>query len=112
MRRIYQVAAWLLLLAIVVLSVVPPDDRPLTPAPHDFEHMLIFLLTGMVFGLGYAGRHVIQVFGLVAFAAIIELIQLAIPGRHSRLSDFLVDALSVAIGVGFAIVINGRKKSI
>jgi VanZ family protein len=105
-KKLSQVAAWLLLLAIVVLSTVPPEDRPVTPAPHDIEHMGIFLLTGLSFGLGYARRYSLQLFGLVAFSAAIEMIQLVIPGRHARLSDFIVDAASASVGVGLAIAIT------
>jgi VanZ family protein len=109
MRKLFQVAAWLLLLAIVVLSVVPAQDRPVTPAPHGVEHLVIFLLAGLAFGLGYVSRHLAKIFALVAFSAAIELIQLEIPSRHARFSDFLVNALSVSIGVGLAAVIAGRK---
>src|SRR5215471_11113199 len=90
MRRLFRVAAWFLLLAIVVLSVVPPDYRPVTPAPHGVEHLVIFFLTGLAFGLGYASRPFLQIIALAAFSAGIELVQIYIPGRHARLSDFLV----------------------
>lgn len=105
MRRLFQIAAWLLLATIVVLSVVPAQDRPVTLAPHDVEHGGIFLVTGLAFGLGYARRHLAAVLGLIAFSGAIELLQLQVPGRHAQLSDFLVDALSASIGVGFASII-------
>src|ERR1700733_8102459 len=76
MRRLFQIAAWVLLMVIVVLSVVPPTNRPITPAPHNIEHLGIFLFTGLAFGLGYETRHLAQAFGLVIFSAAIELIQL------------------------------------
>ena len=44
---------WLLTLAIVVLSLVPPSLRPITPLPHKGEHFVIFMMWGMAFGLGY-----------------------------------------------------------
>jgi VanZ family protein len=109
MRRLFQIVAWLLLVAIVVLSVVPPEDRPVTPAPHDFEHVAIFVATGLAFGLGYAGRYLVQILGLIAFSAAIEIIQLGIPGPHARVSDFIVDALSVSIGVGLAFLLVEYK---
>jgi VanZ family protein len=108
MRRLFQIAAWFLLVTIVVLSVVPAEDRPVTPAPHDFEHAAIFVATGLAFGLGYSW-YLAQIFGLIAFSAAIELIQLAIPGRHARVSDFIVDALSVSIGVGIAFLLAEYK---
>jgi VanZ family protein len=104
MRRLFQIAGWFLLAAIVVLSVVPPEVRPVTPAPHDIEHLAIFLATGLAFGLGYQTRHLVQAIGLVMFSGAIELLQLGIPGRHARFTDFIVDALSICIGVGFAII--------
>jgi VanZ family protein len=100
-----RVAAWLLLIVITVLSIVPPGYRPVTPAPHDVEHLSPFVAAGLAFGLGYERRHLWQGFALVAFSAAIELIQLAIPGRHARLSDFLVDAVGACLGVGLAALI-------
>lgn len=108
MRRLFQIMAWCLVLAIIVLSFSPPQYRPVTPAPHDVEHSLIFVLTGLAFGFGYDRWRLGQAVALVAFSAGIELGQLAIPGRHSRLSDFVVDALSVSAGVGLAVLIERR----
>jgi VanZ family protein len=108
MRRLFQIAAWFLLVTIVVLSVVPPEDRPVTPAPHDLEHVAIFVAMGLAFGLGYS-RHLVQILGLMAFSGAIELIQLGIPGRHARVSDFVVDALSVSVGVGIAFMLAEYK---
>ena len=108
MRRLFQIAAWFLLVTIVVLSVVPPEDRPVTPAPHDLEHVAIFVAMGLAFGLGYS-RHLVQILALMAFSGAIELIQLGIPGRHARVSDFVVDALSVSVGVGLAFMLAEYK---
>jgi VanZ family protein len=101
--------AWLLLVAIVVLSLVPPDYRPVTPLPHDVEHVGIFFATGLTFGLGYESRRTLQAIALVLFAALIEVGQLGISGRHARLSDFAVDAGSVCIASGLAAVVVRAK---
>jgi VanZ family protein len=108
LRPLFRVAAWLLLFAIIVLSVVPPDFRPVTPAPQNVEHLAIFFLTGLAFGQGYDTRPFLQTIGLVTFSAAIELLQLSIPGRHARLSDFFVNAVSVALGVGLTALMAGR----
>jgi len=107
MRKLFQIAAWLLLIFITVLSVVPPDDRPVTSAPHDVEHAAIFAAMGLAFGLGYGSRHLLQTVGLIGFCAAIELVQLWIPGRHARISDFVVDALSASVAVGVAYIVAG-----
>jgi VanZ family protein len=111
MQRIFAAIAWLLLLLIVVLSFVPADYRPITPIPHGLEHAAIFILTGLAFGLGSTRRRYwMEIAGLVAFSAAIEIVQLGIPGRHARLHDFLVDAVSASIGVCLAFLVSRRKR--
>jgi hypothetical protein len=36
---------------------------------------------------------------LVFFSGAVEIAQLFVPGRHARLSDFIVDALAITVGV-------------
>jgi VanZ family protein len=109
MQRIFQVTAWLLALTIVILSLSPPSIRPTTGAPHNLEHLLIFLATGMAFGLGYPRRFWSLCIALLAFAAAIEIAQIWVPGRHARLSDFLVDATASCLGVGLSYVLAKFK---
>ena len=97
--KVARIAAWSLATAITVLSVVPPDLRPETIAPHDLEHFAIYLATGLAFGLGYDRRRGQLAILLVIFSGSVEIAQLFIPGRHARLSDFIVDALAVCCGV-------------
>jgi VanZ family protein len=98
-RKFYLVAAWAALLAIVVLTVVPPNLRPTTEAPHDVEHAAAFLIAGVLFGLAYPARERILTIGAVAFCAVIEILQLYVPGRHARWIDFVVDAVASVSGV-------------
>jgi VanZ family protein len=99
LRNINRVVAWLLLLAIVVLSVVPPSSRPTAFVPHNFEHAAIFLAAGISFGTAYRGGERVLSIGAIIFFAAIELTQLYVPGRHARLSDFIVDATAAVLGV-------------
>jgi VanZ family protein len=99
MAKLSKASAWLLVVAITVLSVVPSTSRPITPAAHDLEHFLIYLATGLAFGIGYPRAARRLAIGLVVFAGAIEFVQLFIPGRHSRLSDFIIDAVAVCLGV-------------
>jgi VanZ family protein len=100
MRKISRASAWLLALAILVLSLVPPSYRPITEASHNVEHLAVFLTTGFAFGVGYPDRPFALATGLVIFCGAIELAQRWVPGRHARLSDFMVDAATACIGVG------------
>jgi hypothetical protein len=72
-----KIVAWLLLLSIIVLSVVPPTFRPITVLPHGIEHLTMFSATGLAFGSVYAFRYrrTITLVSLAAgFAAGIELL--------------------------------------
>ena len=104
MRRLSQIAASLLVIGISLVSLVPPSLRPVTGTPHNFEHLAIFLLTGIAFAIGYPRRHFRQSIGLVIFSGLIEIMQLWVPGRHARLSDFIVDASAACIGVATSCV--------
>jgi len=99
MRRIAQAASWILLFSIVALSVVPVDLRPITILPHSVEHAAIFFLAGCFFGIANANHFIKTLLCLGAFSLVVEVIQIWVPGRHARVSDFLVDALSIAVGL-------------
>jgi VanZ family protein len=105
----FRIASWLLAIAIVVLSVVPPSLRPESDVPHDLEHFAIFVASGIAFGIGYSRRPGLVAIWLVIFAGAVELAQLAIPGRHARLSDFIVDALAACIGLAMASYVAERS---
>jgi VanZ family protein len=91
--------AWLVVSVIVVLTVVPPALRPSTFLPHRIEHAAIFLAAGTLFGMAYLGREWILSVRAIVFCAAIEAAQLYVPGRHARLSDFIVDATAAVFGV-------------
>jgi VanZ family protein len=99
MRRIAQAICWVLLSAIVALSITPAEMRPVTIFPHDFEHAAIYFLTGCAFGLVYSANFFNCLAGLSGFTLLVEVIQLWIPGRHARVSDFLVDAFAITAGL-------------
>ena len=102
---LWQVVTWIILLAIVFLSLVKPSLRPVTVLSHNFEHAGIFVLAGLAAGLGYPGRTLRNMIALTIFAAAIELAQLFAPGRHARWIDLAVDALAACLGVALAVVV-------
>jgi VanZ family protein len=94
-----RIIAWSLAIAIVILSLVPHTLRPGTSAPHNLEHFVIFAATGFTFGLGYKRRHDLVAICLVVFSGLIEMAQLFVPGRHARLSDLIINAVAVCVGL-------------
>jgi VanZ family protein len=106
MTRVFQVGAWLCLAAIGVLSLGAPGLRLVTFLPHNAEHFAIFALAGLAIKLGYPNRTTQHMAGLTLFAAAIELAQFYAPGRHPRISDFVVDALAACAGVVVALMLT------
>src|SRR5258708_33631261 len=92
-----RIMAWLLALAILVLSVVPAKWRPETGIPHDVEHFGIFVATGFAFGLGYVRTYaaIAIAIAMAVFAGAIETAQLFVPGRHALLMDFFLNTLAL-----------------
>jgi VanZ family protein len=101
-RDVLKFAGWLLLSGVVGLSIVPPDYRLVTGLPHNLEHFAIFLLVGLLFGLGYPYRYLVQGVVLFLFAATVELVQVWVPGRHARISDLVASVLGLLVGLGLA----------
>jgi VanZ family protein len=106
MIRLFRIFTWLSVAAIAVLSLIAPPWRPVTILPHNLEHVAIFAIAGFLAGLGYPGRPLRTLAAFVIFAGAIELAQIPVPGRHARLSDFVIDALAACAGVGAAFVIG------
>lgn len=104
-ERLGQIAAALLALAIVVLSVVPPGLRPVA-ASQSVEHLSVFLALGAAFGLSTPGRPRLQVIAVLGFTVAVELIQMVAPGRHARLSDLVVDSVGALLGLAVAAAVH------
>jgi VanZ family protein len=101
-----RILAWILAFMIAVLSVVPAWLRPETDVPHHFEHFAAFFATGIACGLGYGRRPILISAALLLFAAMIEIVQVFVPGRHARLSDFVVDGVAIVTGAILAALLR------
>jgi hypothetical protein len=95
-----RVLAWIGILAIIILSVVPAADRPVTGAGQWLEHFAAFAIVSGVFAIGYRWSLTWLLFLAVFFCAEVEVLQIPLPTRHARVSDFMVDA----IGACFAVI--------
>jgi hypothetical protein len=80
LQNVNRVMAWLLLWAVVVLSLISENSRPTTFVPHKAEHAAIFLAAGFCFGMAYLGRKWLLSIGAIIFCAAIELLQPYVSG--------------------------------
>jgi hypothetical protein len=95
-----RATAWVGIFAIIILSVVPAVDRPVTGAGQSLEHFAAFAMVGGAFVIGYRLSLMRSMFLALFFCAGIELLQVPLPTRHARVSDLLVDT----VGACFAIL--------
>jgi VanZ family protein len=88
------------ILAIIILSVVPAVDRPVTGLGQWFEHFTAFALVAGVFAIGYRISIIRLVLLAFFFCGGIELLQVPLPARHARVSDFVIDVVGSCFAIG------------
>jgi VanZ family protein len=101
-----RAAAWLLVLSAVFLTLSPQKFRPHTGFNHDLEHFLAFALVGLAFGLGYPNHRMVLALPAIAIAALMEILQLWVPGRHAYFTDFVINGLGACVGLAAAALLD------
>ncbi|MBC2886804.1 VanZ family protein [Ochrobactrum sp. CM-21-5] len=100
MKRFLRIAAWLVLVMILIVTVSPIHFRPITGEPANLERFVAFFLVGTLFALAYP-RHWLSVLLLtIGCAGLFELLQRLAPGRHGEVADFVFKAAGAIIGIG------------
>jgi hypothetical protein len=102
-RVLSRALAWIGALAIVILSVVPAVDRPITGAGQSFEHFTAFALVAGTFAIGYRLSLIRLLLLAVLFCGFVELLQVPLPTRHARVSDFSIDLVGSWVAIGFVV---------
>jgi VanZ family protein len=95
--------------AIIVLSLLPGDERPHTGASGQIEHAIAYFGTAVFLALGFRtlrGR-VAAIALLIGLAAVLEVIQRLIPGRHSQFIDWFASSSGAGFGL-FAVFLMER----
>jgi VanZ family protein len=106
-RRIVRALAWFGVSAILILSVVPANERPVTGIGQGLEHFTAFGLVAGAFAMGYR-LPLIQLLQMaLLFCGAIELLQVPLPTRHARVSDFFIDFLGSCVAI--VLVALGHK---
>jgi VanZ family protein len=106
MKILLRLGAAVLIAAVVFATLGPPRYRPHSPLGQDGEHALAFVLVGLAVGLAFTRRQLRVAAGCVVLIGLLEILQLWAPGRHARLEDFVVDAVTACIGLAGAAVLG------
>src|ERR1700712_4322537 len=101
-----RIIAWLLAASVTFATLGPASHRPHSSLGQDGEHALAFILIGVAFGLAYTEHRLrVAVIAVILIGAI-EILQFWAPGRHARLEDFIVDALTACLGLAIAAALD------
>jgi VanZ family protein len=106
MTTLLRLFAWALAAAVTFATLGPPNYRPHAAVGQNGEHALAFILVGLAFGLAYRHNRRVTALAVVAMTGAIEILQFWAPGRHARLSDFIVDALAACAGLAMAAALD------
>jgi VanZ family protein len=105
-----RVIAWSLAAAVTFATLGPPRFRPHADLGQNGEHAFAFVLVGLAFGLAYQRNRPLTALAAVAMTGVIEILQFWAPGRHARLSDFIVDALAACAGLAIAAALDWANR--
>ena len=104
-RLVIRRAAWLSILIVLLVTLVPIGLRPATGLSPNVERFCVMAAVGALFAAAYPGRFWLIVLTLSLTAAIVEPLQFIAAGRHPSLRDVEFKSLGVAIGavLGYAV---------
>jgi len=105
--KLLRGAAIAMLAALVLLTVVPADERPESFLPHHLEHFLAFGFAGTLVGIAFTMETLTMLIASACFTVGLECVQIPLPSRHARLSDVVVDTVAICAGVLLARI--GRR---
>lgn len=107
--RLLKILAWLLLAALILVTVGPIDWRPVTPFGPNLERAFALFVVGFVFALAYPRRIVLVTIALFTFTALLEAAQGLEPGRHGRVVDAIVKLSGGGIGLFLGSLLSRRQ---
>jgi VanZ family protein len=83
--------------------LAPADAIAATPLSPRHVRLAVFLLLGFMFGLAYSERPMLVLLVAIAALAMVEFAKQWVPGRHARVSDFIVNATAAVTGIIVAV---------
>src|SRR5690348_10135564 len=98
-----RVATWFCVILVIVLSLVPGQDRPRTGLAGHGEHFIAYAGTGMIAMLSYH-RRLWTIVGLSLLSSVLEILQNFIPGRSPAVLDVIFSSVGGTTGVGMAVL--------
>ena len=98
-RVLLRGAAWLSVVVIAYLSLIPHSMEVRTPLPPGIEHAVAYAGSAALLTLAYPTRTAWMIAAwLFAYSGVLELLQSLSPGRHPGLAGALWSGAGAALG--------------
>src|SRR4051812_34471891 len=104
-RTFGHAATWLCVATLVILSLVPGNERPRTGLEGQWEHFLAYAGTGLIATLAYY-RPGWTIGGLCLLSSVLELLQNFVPGRGPAVMDAMFSTAGGIAGAGMAVLMT------
>ncbi len=111
--RIFARSAFLVcLFAVIVLSLLPREQNPVTDEWDALTHILAYGVLAVLAFIGIGGWRllILSWFGLMILGAGLEAAQLFVPGRTASAADAIADFTGIVLGSFGAVCANAFLK--
>ena len=114
-RAYWPAIAWAILILVATTWPNAPDVGP--QGTDKVLHFGVFLILGALLAptlssSGLFSRRVLASFAVILlFAAVDEIIQMAVPGRFASIADWSADAIGAVAGLSLAVIPKLRRKN-
>jgi VanZ family protein len=99
-----RLTGWVCVVVVAFLSLLPADHMVRTDLSGHVEHVTAYAGTAFFLQLGYPRRCWRNIAMLVAYAAVLECLQVFSPGRHAAVEDWMASSTGVLIGSAAALL--------
>ena len=96
----WRLAFGFCVLAVLVLALMPTDVPMPSMGWDKSNHLLAFSVMALLGRRAYPGRTMALLAGLLAYGALIEVLQSFTPNRSADWQDLVADAVGLALGWG------------
>jgi hypothetical protein len=104
-----RIAAWVLVILIIAVTLVPIGLRPVVTADPSIERVAAYATAGLLMMLGYPRHWPWVLLGSVILAGGLEAAQTLTSTRHGRFDDFFVKAGAALVGSLLSLAVASRS---
>ncbi|SCY71531.1 VanZ like family protein [Microvirga guangxiensis] len=108
--RGFKGAAWLCILLLAVLSLIPGHVQVRSGMPGGYEHAIAYFGTATMFMLGYSRKNWEIAGGLASYSVLLEMLQFLVPGRTPHIADAFASSSGAILGVIVWMILLEQKQ--